>query len=66
MGVGVFKNKTEYEKALPNSPKAPIDGLYFKRGLEIPILFNIVKTIMGTCFSIHTEELATLEQKYQG
>ena len=66
MGQGVFRNKTDYEEALKYSPTSPINGRYFQKGLEIPVLFNIVKTIMGTCFTLHIEEHATLEQKYQG
>ena len=64
-GVGIQMNKTEYEKAIkhPVKSEAPV---YFLTNAVIPVLLKRVKTEMGTCFFLHTEELATIEQEYQG
>ena len=64
-GAGIQMNKTEYEKAIqhPVTSNAPV---YFLSNAAIPVLFRRVKTVKGSCFSLHTEELATTEQMSQG
>ena len=54
-------NKTEYEKAIqyPVISNAPV---YFLSNAAIPVLLRRVKTVRGSCFSLNTEELATVEQ----
>ena len=64
-GTGLLKNQTEYQKG-PKFPTAPPPAMYFMTNVEIPLLARTVKTPYGSCFSLHSEELATIEQRYQG
>jgi hypothetical protein len=62
-GNGVLKNQTEYEK-VSEVPIAEASG--YGARVEIPVRLRIVKTQIGACFALHSEELATIEQRYQG
>jgi len=65
-GIGVLKNQTEYQKG-PKFPIAPPPSAsFFSSKVEIPLLARTVKTPYGSCFSLHSEELATIERRYQG
>ena len=62
-GNGVLKNQTEYDNVSEVPIASPPD---YGAQVEIPVRFRIVKTQLGACFALHSEELATIEQRYQG
>ena len=64
-GNGDLKNQTEYEKASDFPVSLPPQSDYSAR-VEIPVRLKVVKTLSGACFALHSEELATIEQRYQG
>ena len=65
-GDGILKNFTEYEKTFGSPEPCVGSPNYFACNAEIPVLFRRVKTQFGSCFALHSEELATIEQRLQG
>ena len=60
-----MKNQTEYEK-VSEVPIASPPPLAYGAQIDIPVRFKVLKTQLGACFALHSEQLATIEQRYQG
>jgi len=59
----------EYEGVVKISTKSADPNLtrgYWASNLSIPILAKEIRTFQGSCFSLHSEEFATVEKRYQG